>query len=403
MRVLGRRPGRLFPVVVSVDGITHTLLKGRRMRAVDVIGGASSVSFTGERRGEILRPASAMLTNGTDLTVHTSVAESPMLHALWAALRDEVPWRSLGLNLQLEGSSAVFAGVEQLLATQPEGRQSVGVCAKRYHGPATTTLPCSVPWNVEYPAPPTCHHDRERHALYLQQFDNFLRHNNVGVMVFEPQFGSSRCGAPWPPSLLRACTRLAKNHGARVLCDEVMCGMGRHGQGTMFLSKALKLETDAIVFGKAVACGAFPLAGVAIAPPHCIERRVVQCHTYAGASTMAIVSAARAIRYLSTHHAEIARRASICERTLGNIKINSLAVHGQGLLWGVEWTLSREERERAQVILRERCAQFAVLPYFVECGALVTPPLDVCAEQLEGALQRFVLALRATCEDIDAH
>lgn len=402
MRVLGRRAGRSFSVVVGVNGIAHTLLDGHRRSTVDVIGGASSVSFTGQRRRDILRPVAAMLAKGADLTVHTSVAESPMLPALGAALRDEVPWNGLGLNLQLEGCSAVLAGVEHLLATQPEWRRAVGVCAQRYHGPATTTFPGSMPMNLEYPAPPVCH-DSEQHALYLRLFEDFLQRNPIGVMVFEPQFGSSRCGAPWPPSLLRACTRLARNHGARILCDEVMCGMGRHGKGTMFLSKALGLDTDAVVFGKAIACSAFPLAGVAIAPEHCIERRVVQCHTYAGASTMAIVSATRALECLSAHHGEIARLAGVCEQTLGEAKRTSLAVHGQGLLWGVEWMLSSSQRERAQALLRERCAQFAVLPYFVERGALVTPPLDVCIDQLEGALQRFVLALRATCADMQIH
>ena len=49
------------------------------------------------------------------------------------------------------------------------------------------------------------------------------------VVLFEPQWGSSVASTPWPPQLLRAYVTEAKRRGLAVICDEVMCGLGRHG------------------------------------------------------------------------------------------------------------------------------------------------------------------------------
>ena len=57
-----------------------------------------------------------------------------------------------------------------------------------------------------------------------------------------------------------------------VVADEIMCGLGRHGniirlgnnsiRHTMFLSEAWKLPVDAVTFGKAICAGAYPMSGV---------------------------------------------------------------------------------------------------------------------------------------------
>ena len=40
-----------------------------------------------------------------------------------------------------------------------------------------------------------------------------------------------------------------------MLADEIMCGLGRHGKGTLFLSEAWDLNPDAVTFGKAIGGG----------------------------------------------------------------------------------------------------------------------------------------------------
>ena len=66
---------------------------------------------------------------------------------------------------------------------------------------------------------------------------------------------------PWPPQLLRAYVTEAKRRGLAVICDEVMCGLGRHGQDPRgatgcFLTECWDLRPDAITFGKSIGGGA---------------------------------------------------------------------------------------------------------------------------------------------------
>jgi adenosylmethionine-8-amino-7-oxononanoate aminotransferase len=63
---------------------------------------------------------------------------------------------------------------------------------------------------------------------------------------------------------------LCHKKGVLVVADEIMCGLGRHGQSrrngdtspTLFLSEAWALPVDAVTFGKAICAGAYPMSGV---------------------------------------------------------------------------------------------------------------------------------------------
>eukprot|EP00929_Paragymnodinium_shiwhaense_P038955 TRINITY_DN20501_c0_g2_i1.p3 TRINITY_DN20501_c0_g2~~TRINITY_DN20501_c0_g2_i1.p3 ORF type:complete len:111 (+),score=11.61 TRINITY_DN20501_c0_g2_i1:339-671(+) len=61
------------------------------------------------------------------------------------------------------------------------------------------------------------------------------------------------CNAAMP------CAQRASHAAARA---KFFTGLGRHGQGTLFLSHALGLDPDAVTFGKSVASGTYPLSGV---------------------------------------------------------------------------------------------------------------------------------------------
>ena len=51
------------------------------------------------------------------------------------------------------------------------------------------------------------------------------------------QWGSSQAAFPWPKTLLKAYIEMAKARGIRVVADEIMCGLGRHGQGSFWRVK----------------------------------------------------------------------------------------------------------------------------------------------------------------------
>jgi acetylornithine/succinyldiaminopimelate/putrescine aminotransferase len=163
-----------------------------------------------------------------------------------------------------------------------------------------------------------------------------------------------------------------------------MCGLARHGHGALFLSTALGLPVDAVVFGKSIAMG-LPLAGAAVRPG--AVRRVVplESHTYAGAGRIAIRAATEAVAVLPRHAEGARAREAVVRSALANLP-PGCAAHGQGLLWGVAHPGTREQMALA-------CRRCGVWPYSVAGGVMVTPPLD--ADPVE--LHRALLALVDAC------
>lgn len=280
--------------------------------------------------------------------------------------------------------------------------------------------------------------------------------HTVGVLLVEPQWGSSQCGLPWPPAVLHHLVARAKAHGIMVCADEIMCGLGRHGLGTLFASSHASLGiahlVDAVTFGKAIAggCGDL-LAGVAV-KHGAIKlgesgRTALQSHTYAGASTRALLTATEVLRELPGCLAHVQEAHNIIEQHLASnfsssaatasasnaahhpsqessdrglrdvtnydgfgvsgrseAKLGtsssstslrpqdsgavaaSLRVQGQGLLWGAQFThRDFEERARAVRLLGQHCSAQRVGVYLVPAsgGFMVSPPLD-CAESESG-------------------
>ena len=39
---------------------------------------------------------------------------------------------------------------------------------------------------------------------------------------------------------------MARERGIKIICDEIMCGLGRHGKGTLFISEAWDLDPDCV-------------------------------------------------------------------------------------------------------------------------------------------------------------
>ena len=151
--------------------------------------------------------------------------------------------------------------------------------------------------------------------------------HTVGVLLVEPQWGSSQCGLPWPPAVLHHLVARAKAHGIMVCADEIMCGLGRHGLGTLFASSHASLGiahlVDAVTFGKAIAggCGDL-LSGVAVkhgaTKLGASGRTALQSHTYAGASTRALLTATEVLRELPGCLAHVQEAHNIIEQHLAS-------------------------------------------------------------------------------------
>lgn len=219
-------------------------------------GGACSETFSGENLSECLA-SSVSLLNGTmrqmehgfsadALSMHTSAGIVPSMNEFIGALEHVLPWKGgfedssdWMVSFQVEGGSAVWAAVDVLTQMQHDStedlhassRKKVGVGAKSYHGPPSSSLGAGAPLGdyvqpggseikpiqVKYPVPcpmtnPALPHETvsEYHNRLRSEFTMFLdtHGNDLAVIVVEPQWGSSVAAMPWPRDLLQCAMNL---------------------------------------------------------------------------------------------------------------------------------------------------------------------------------------------------
>ena len=369
-----------------------------------VLGGGSSELVGGAWLAEVLQPAAALLQQQVQLllqgqpapptVLHTSLGLPSSLPGFLRALQPHVPpsWgQHWGVLLQAEGSSAVAAAVQALQQRARVPGVAVACCS--YHGPPSATYGSRLhgqssgkPAQSLYPAPAVLQRmPDESEAAFLTRTEEqqmaWLGASvaEVGVLLVEPQWGSAACGQPWPQALLQRFVARARQLGMLVCADEIMCGMGRHGQGHAFLVEAWQVEVDAIVWGKAVAAGSFPLAGAMLRSWD--PTASVHTHTYAhGAHPLALVTATQVLKRLPGWHAAIAERAAIMAAEL-----RGTGAMGQGLLWGIP--------HHQPAALMQACRQSSVQVYAIPDGILLTPLINADPEQLRNALQCLVSVL----------
>lgn len=390
------------------------------------------------------------------LFIHTSAGLAPALAGFTNSMRPHLPasWTASSsdgdgdgdwmLSLQLDGASAVHAAYDTLLQLQQcRGRTDIAsgrrmlcaVGARSYHGPGSSSFGATDPLRpgtagarsgegvgkrhqISYPVPTSLDQrpsetEAAFHARCSREFAAFLDAHaaDVAVLFVEPQWGSSAAAQPWPRALLAEYVAAAKARGILVCADEIMCGLGRHGEGgRLFLSDAWGLDVDAVTFGKAIAGGAFPLSGVVFAAGaaefEAAGRKPMQSHTYAhGAQVLPLLAGAEALRRLPAHLPHVAAMGAICVERFAAVEEASGGVvrfHGQGLMWGGLLTVDDPaQRAAAAVALRRHCDAHRITPYFIPIGGFMfTPVLDVGEAELREALRRIEAAVVATVDEL---
>ena len=445
--------GSAAPTALRKHGILLTQVSGAGAgeEEVLVLGNAASEIVTGRALAAVLasahayeRDVLAALAAGISappIVQHTAAAAPAQVGGFIDALEAHLLPHGPGwcVSLQVEGATAVNAGVELLLHLQAargfSGRASVAVADRSYHGPPGTSFgnpatpvgavhSATKPTQLTYPAP---HPWRAAElgaaglgrALEAEWDAFFTRHAGaVGAVLVEPQWGSACCAATWPPELLRTFICRAHDAGALVLADEVMCALGRHaarsanGRAACFLSSAWGLDIDALTFGKAVGAGAYPLSGaVLLRGGEEIGRAggaLGQSHTYAAASPRALLAATAVLDALRTEWAEMIDAASA---VLGDAVTAAAAAgagrmhaQGHGLMRGllIDPALPAAERAAAMTALEARCREARVVPYFIRAsaGVIITPPYDAPLVMLREAGERLAVAVGRVADDM---
>lgn len=402
------------------------------------VGLACSECFSGPRLAKLLKPGFEYerkvmedLMAGdyaSPLSIHTSGGVPEALSGFVDALEPHLPWKNSEeldwcVSLQLEGASAVWAAIdmvlqESILSSGNENRIRVAVGKTSYHGPPSTSAGGKCPlwekaYQVKYPVPTAGQPLNE--ADLISQFQVFLDlyGDEIGVMLIEPQWGSSQAAYPWPKGLLKTYFSMAKAYGIRIIADEIMCGQGRHGQGSLFVSSDWELDPDAITFGKSIGGGVYPISGAILKRGRqalCANgQTVMQSHTYAGSSVRALMTATEFLKEITNWLPSIAKLGEEMEHIfqhLSKISDGMLIAHGQGLMWGclfnsVGQMADPGYRSRAIKSVRSHCDEIGVLPYFVPAGGfMVTPVVDIDVGTIYEIGQKLEQAILRTMEDM---
>ena len=423
-------------------------------RATRVVGGACSEVLGGKNLAGLLRAgfeleqrAFAALEHGEPaevLSIHTSAGVPEQLETFIHALEPHLPITDQRgdwcVNLQAEGASAVHAAIDMCLQAsgqdpaQPRAKVGVATGLTSYHGPPSTSPGGGAPLGsrakgltleAQYPVPTPFFRRRGEatdafHERTLAAFRAYLdRHEHeIGVLLIEPQWGSSAAAMPWPPALLRAYVEACKGKGIPVISDEIMCGLGRHGQqpargGTgCFLAESWDLDVDAVTFGKAIGGGAgHLLSGAALLKnasklQGSSQGTALQSHTYAGSSARALLNGATLLDALPTYRPHVQALGVVIGDILDDLSERSdgaIITHGQGCKWGGIFAHEDVRAcQAANTIFKAKCAEAAVLPYFVPIGGfMLTPHYDDDVNATSAAITDLADAALATAREMN--
>jgi len=246
------------------------------------------------------------------------------------------------------------------------------------------------------PYPQTGAQLRETVAAIRREF----RRRRVGAIIVEPIQGRGGIVVP-PRGFLPLLRRLADQHGALLVVDEILTGFGRTGR--WFACEHAGVIPDVICLGKALT-GGFPLsacvgrAGLMDAAWPLSAGEAIHTSTFLGhpagcAMALAQIGELRRLRLPERS----ARLGALLGRLLSGFKVQSskfkVSVRGLGLMAGIELThadgspASREAQAAVKEMLRRG---FILLPEGPHGNIIsVTPPLTITEAQLHRAVREL--------------
>jgi len=261
------------------------------------------------------------------------------------------------------------------------------------HTAMTHTLPRAGLVLLPYPDPFRNTYTADEVLKLLDyQFATTCPPSQVAAVFIEPLMSDGGLIVP-PPGFLAALQARCRQHGIRVVVDEVKVGLARTGRFHCFQHEGL--EPDMVVFGKALG-GGLPLSAV-VGPREIMDHApAFALQTTAG--NPVATAAGRAVLRVIESEKLVARSAEVGEvfmrelRTLAKNHEMVGDVRGRGLAVGVELVQDRQTREpvpvktTAKIIYRAYQLGAAFLYVGLRGNVLeFTPPLTLSeAEAREG-------------------
>jgi adenosylmethionine-8-amino-7-oxononanoate aminotransferase len=255
-----------------------------------------------------------------------------------------------------------------------------------------------------------------RLAAELEAAFQDLGPKNVAAFMAEPVVGATLGCVTALPGYFEAVRKICDRHGALLILDEVMCGMGR--TGTMHAWEQEDVAPDIQIVAKGLGGGYQPVGGILISGKVIATIRdgsgafmhghTYQAHPVASAAALAVQQVIREEKLLDNVVAMGALLEKRLIERLGNHR-HVGDIRGRGLFWAVEFVADRGSKAVFDPALQlhegvKREAYERGLACYPMGGTLdgrqgnhviLAPPYIVTAEQVDMIVARFGDAVEA--------
>jgi len=371
-RVMHRSLRDTPPKAIGGEGIWLIAEDGRRI--LDASGGAA-VSCLGHQHPRVLEAMSKQMAKLA--YAHTGFFSSEPAERLADQLVGEGPG-GLGYAYFVSGGSeAIEASIKLarqyfIESGQPQ-RQHFIARRQSYHGNTLGALAAGGnAWRREPYAPLLSHafshvtpafayHEKRddeseadfvaRLAAELEAEFQRLGPDTVAAFIAEPVVGATAGAVPAPEGYFRAVREICNRHGALLILDEVMCGMGRTGTLHAWQQEGIAPDIQAIAKGLG---GGYQPIGAMLASGRIVDTiregsgAFQHGHTYL-AHPLACAAALEVQRVIRDEHLldNVKERGGQLERRLterfGNHR-HIGDIRGRGLFWAIELVADRSKR-----------------------------------------------------------
>lgn len=296
---------------------------------IDCVGGQGSANI-GHSNPAVVN---AITAQAQKLTVATEIFYNDQRAQLEEKLVHISPPKANVNRVFLCNSGAEANEGSLKFARYHTGRKEVVATMRGFHGRTMGAL--SATWEPKYREPFMPLIAGFKHIPYdnLEKASEAIDENTAAVLIEIVQGeGGVRPGSR---EFIEGLAKIAHDHGALVILDEVQTGFGRTGK--MFASEHYDIAPDLISVAKSIA-GGLPMGAVLISER--IRKLDPQTHgTTFGGSPLVCAAANATIEYLLEHDLP-GRAADLGEYALGRLnRIESpliRQVRGLGLMIGVE-------------------------------------------------------------------
>ena len=371
-RVMHRSLRETPPKAIGGEGVWLIAEDGRRI--LDASGGAA-VSCLGHQHPRVLEAMSRQMAKLA--YAHTGFFSSEPAEALAEQLVGEEPGGLAYAYFVSGGSEAIEASIKLarqyfIESGQPQ-RQHFIARRQSYHGNTLGALAAGgSAWRREPYAPLLSHafshvtpafayHEKRDHeseadfvarlAAELEAEFGRLGPDTVAAFIAEPVVGATAGCVPPPEGYFRAVREICDRHGALLILDEVMCGMGRTGTLHAWQQEGIAPDIQAIAKGLG---GGYQPIGAMLASGRIVDTiregsgAFQHGHTYL-AHPMACAAALEVQHVIRDEHLldKVKERGSQLERRLterfGNHR-HIGDIRGRGLFRAIELVADRSKR-----------------------------------------------------------